>query len=247
VHINRHRAVIQCPNLPPLHCPTAPDGLIDVPEITATATHNTPLPDQPFQAHATIGNSNHPADLVAFHHATLFSPSLTTLEQAMIKQYLPPLPGFNIPTLRRFRPDLEATTMGHLDARRKNINSTKPRQQPTSERMTAEDGFPTQQTTRSHHCYLTIVEPKQLVYTDQTGRLPTASSTGHNYLMIAYDYDSNNILLRPFKSRAAEVLRATIKDIHLTLTNGGCQPKFHRMDNECSKEVKEFFTQNHIT
>jgi hypothetical protein len=108
VNINQHRAVIQCPNLPPLHCPTAPDGLIDVPVDTNTATHSASLPDQPFQAHATIGNSNHPADLVAFHHASLFSPSLTTLEQAMIKKYLPPLPGLNFPTLRRLRPDLEA-------------------------------------------------------------------------------------------------------------------------------------------
>ena len=41
---------------------------------------------------AAIGNSNHPADLVAFHHAALFSPTLDTLETAITNQYLPPLP-----------------------------------------------------------------------------------------------------------------------------------------------------------
>jgi hypothetical protein len=85
------------------------------------------------------------------------------------------------------------------------------------------------------------------VYTDQTGRFPVPSSTGNNYLVIAYDYNSNSILLWPIKDRLTESLIAAIQDIHNTLRKGGCQPQFHRMDNKCSQAIKEYFNHNNIT
>jgi hypothetical protein len=63
---------------------------------------------------------------------------------------------------------------------------------------------------------------KNIVYTDQTGRFPVPSSTGNNYLLIAYDYDSNTILMRPIKDRSVQSLHTTIQDVHDTLTRGGC-------------------------
>ena len=93
---------------------------------------------EPFVALAAIGNSNHPADLVAFHHAALFSPTLDTLETAITKQYLPPLPGLTLHTLRKHRPSLEATAMGHMDAKRKNIQSTKNKSRKPNE---SDDGW----------------------------------------------------------------------------------------------------------
>ena len=223
---------------------------------------------EPFMALAAIGNSNHPADLVAFHHAALFSPTLATLETAISKQYLPPLPGLTLSTLRKYKPDLEATAMGHMDAKRKNIQSTKPKRSKRRKNTIDDDGwtlvqsikesqpdeatseghcrYPQQNTERSHHCYIATAEPKNIVYTDQTGRFPVPSSSGNNYLLIAYDYDSNNILLRPIKDRSAKSLHTAIKDVHETLTLGGCQPKYHRMDNECPQLVKDYFNQEKI-
>jgi hypothetical protein len=82
-------------------------------------------------------------------------------------------------------------------------------------------------------CFLAAAEPRHIVNLDQTGRLPQPSSSGNNYLLVAYDYDSNAILMRPIKDRSAEALTMGIQDIHNTLAKGGCQPKFHRMDYEC--------------
>jgi hypothetical protein len=64
--------------------------------------------------------------------------------------------------------------------------------------------------------------------------------------LIAYDYDSNAILMRPIKNRKAETLTAAIHDVHNTPTKGGCQPKFHRMDNECPQQVKEYFQKREV-
>ena len=60
-------------------------------------------------------NRNTPADIVAFHHNALWSPSLSTLETAITKQFLPALLGLSLQALQKHPPSLEATTMGNLD------------------------------------------------------------------------------------------------------------------------------------
>jgi hypothetical protein len=64
--------------------------------------------------------------------------------------------------------------------------------------------------------------------------------------LIAYDYDSNAILMRPIKNRTAEALTATIQDVHNTLAKGGCQPKFHRLDNKCPQQVKDYLKKRDV-
>jgi Reverse transcriptase (RNA-dependent DNA polymerase) len=223
---------IHCPSGDIIHCPRRDDGLWALPathqQLALTAT-STPI------AHST------PADLVAFAHAALFSPAVSTLTVALQKRFLPPFPGLTLATLRKYPPPLEATTMGHLDNRRKNIQSTKT---PPID----DDPFPEQtpDNNRSNQCYLAAADLRHVVYTDQTGRLPQPSSSGNNYILVAYDYDSNAILLRPIRNRTAEALTAAMADIHTTLTKGGCRPHYHRLDNECPQQVKDYFTSRNV-
>jgi hypothetical protein len=151
-------------------------------------------------AMATTDNSHGPADTVAFHHPALFSPALSTVKTTIQKGCLPHLPGLKAHPLTKYPPPLEATTMRHLDNRRKNIKSTK-KESTQNNTNDNQDAFPTQPINKdkTHTCYVTTEEPRQIVCTDQTGRFPIPSSTGNNYLLIAYDYDSNSILLRPIK------------------------------------------------
>jgi hypothetical protein len=120
--------------------------------------------------------------------------------------------------------------MGHLDSKCKNTQSTAKRKTQDKEWTTVgrkgkagkpstttpdeehEDTFPALYTQRCHQVYLATSEPKQLVYSDQTGRFPVLSSAGKQYLLIAYNYDSNNILQRPLQSKRAECLTAAIQD-----------------------------------
>jgi hypothetical protein len=47
------------------------------------------------------------------------------------------------------------------------------------------------------------------IYTDQTGRFPVVSSKGNKYIIILYDYDSNEILAKPINDRTShELLKA---------------------------------------
>jgi hypothetical protein len=65
------------------------------------------------------------ANLVAFAHATLFSPSLSTLEKALNNGYLTNFPGLNAQSLRKFPPASVLMAKGHLDQTRKNQRPTR--------------------------------------------------------------------------------------------------------------------------
>ena len=239
IHFEGTTCHIKCPGSQTITCQANDQGLWAL-HIDALQA----LTDQPQLAAMTtptIGNSCTPADIVAFHHAALFSPSISTImAMALKKGYIPPLPGLTETLLRKYTPDLEATTMGHLDNRRQHIQSTKPRQVHFTEDL-VDEPYPAPTQDRTHSCFLSVHEPKHIVYTDQTGRFPHPSNSGNNYLLIAYEYDSNSILMRPYPNKTAPVLTATIANIHDTLTRGGCKPQFHRLDNECPAELKAYF------
>ena len=44
---------------------------------------------------------------------------------------------------------------------------------------------------------------KQTIYTDQTGKFPTKSSKGNQYIMVIAKLDSDAILFEPVRSKAA--------------------------------------------
>jgi hypothetical protein len=186
--------------------------------------------------------------LIAFAHGALGNPALSTMETALVKGFIPPFPGVTLKSFRKNPPRSEATTMGHVDNIRKNTRSTK--KTPKKPPLPPADpyDFPPQpeDTTRTHTCFLAVTDTKQCVYTDQTGRLPQPSSDGNNYILIAYDYDSNCIFMRPLRNRKAETLRAAVTNIHTTLSKGGCKPKFHRLDNECPQLLKDYFVREGI-
>ena len=88
-----------------------------------------PICSPPLPVHTTAAAIGTPkmAELVAFAHATLFSPALSTLEIALQKVYLTNFPGLTVNTLRRNPPWSPATVKGHLDQIQQNRQSTQPR------------------------------------------------------------------------------------------------------------------------
>ena len=87
-----------------------------------------------------------------------------------------------------------ATAKGHLDLERKNLQST------ATSTIDIEH-FPPKATTKSLHCYSTIIPAPDngKTYTDQTGRFPYQSSRGNKYIFLLYNYDANAILCEAIK------------------------------------------------
>ena len=75
---------------------------------------------------ATTVNSATPGELVAFAHAALFPPSLSTLHGALARNFLPSnFLGLTTRYLTKHPPPSVAMIKGHLDQTRKNQCSTK--------------------------------------------------------------------------------------------------------------------------
>ena len=56
--------------------------------------------------------------------------------------------------------------------------------------------------------------------------------------MIAYDYDSNNILVEPIKLRTSLHIKNAFQTVRKVLCSRGLKPKTQVLDNECSKVLK---------
>jgi hypothetical protein len=82
------------------------------------------LPSASHQANAAIGSAS-PADLVAFAHAAMFLPALSTLAQAQSNGYLSNFPGLSSAVLCKYPPQSAPMIKGHLDQVCQNTQSTK--------------------------------------------------------------------------------------------------------------------------
>jgi hypothetical protein len=194
-------------------------------------------------AATAINQSTRPKDMVAFAHASLFSPAITTLEAALRKNLIPNFPGLTLKSLQAHPPNSMATAKGHLDQSRKNQRSTKqpvPRPDNGLHPAAAPPGITTQE------CYAALLEPTGRTFSDQTGRFILPSSKGNNYLFVLYDFDSNSIHAEPIPDRTAESILAAFTVTHAKLVTAGLRPKLHRLDNECSTILKQFMLDEDI-
>ncbi|KAI2496640.1 hypothetical protein MHU86_17843 [Fragilaria crotonensis] len=90
--------------------------------VPPVISDTTPSPGEPpllLQHSYAATHSATPAELVAFAHAALFSPALSTLTKALDRGYLPQCMGLTSQALRKHPPHSVATIKGHLDQTRK--------------------------------------------------------------------------------------------------------------------------------
>ncbi|GAX19836.1 hypothetical protein FisN_11Lu298 [Fistulifera solaris] len=223
---------------------------VPVPHVPVTPAPWPPPCPLPHPIAARAIGAPATAELVAFAHASLFLPALSTLEAA--RGFLTNFPGLTLSSLRKYPPRSLAMHKGHMDQIRKNLKSTKLQPHPASDAIlfpdndAAEDHQPPQLTARTHYCYVNVIEPTGQIYTDQTGKFITPSTTGNNYLMVLYDYDSNSIWAQPYPTKTSASLLTAYKKLHNRLVRGGLRPRLQRLDNEASHELKEFMTDEDI-
>ena len=72
------------------------------------------------------------------------------------------------------------------------------------------------------------------------------SDRGHNYILVAYHYDANNILTTPLKNRTGTCILIVKSKIHDKLRKRGLTPKLHIMDNEVSEVLNKYFEDSDI-
>eukprot|EP00957_Ditylum_brightwellii_P056683 4296019-Ditylum_brightwellii.AAC.1 len=91
-----------------------------------------------------------------------------------------------------------ATAKGHLTRNRKNIQSTK-QESNSSDSEEILEAFPAQENTNEKDIFIALAiidQYNHVVYTDLTGKFPKTAQSGMQYILVAYHYVSNAIVIR---------------------------------------------------
>lgn len=240
--------------------------LWSVPVEVITNTTEPPIDNNNHHSANIVNHVLRTKELVAFAHAALFSPTLTTLQKAIRNNLLVGFPGLTLSSIRDFPPITPATIKGHLDQNRQNkapstkrvheipylpidvnISNITDNQPNDIDATHNNDTYPTNEEP-TQYCYAALlpIEKTGQVYSDQTGRFPTTSSMGNTQIFVLYDYDSNSIHAHPMQSKSANDILLAYTTVANTLIKAGLRPKLQKMDNECSLILKNYMEQEQI-
>ena len=230
------------------YIPKAPTNAYVLPSSNLKAPNaNTSNSSHLSQANNATTLSN-AAKMVQYSHATLFSPTISTLKTALEKGFIQNFPGLTLNNLKQYKPNSLATAKGHLDQIRANQKSTKPSQLPTPDNDLHDCLFPQEIIDQQHneYCFATFFDCTQHSFSDQTGRFPVTSLSGHKYIFLLYHYDTNYIYPQAIKDRSAPTILSAFQTALNLLKSCGHKPKLHTLDNECSALLKEYLSQQDI-
>ena len=195
------------------------------------------------------------AQRIAFYHASMFSPALSTFCDAIEANRLSSWPELTVDQVKRHPPQSVAMVKGHLDQQRTNVQSTQPKDvsvtpTPDSSPDQYEDDLnPAAEeplALNSHFLYAACETITGKVFTDQTGRFLTASDTGNKDMLVLYDYDSNYIHVEPMKDKTGAEILAAYKRAHSLLCSRGLKPQLQKLDNEASAALREFLVSENV-
>ena len=214
-------------------------------------------------------------ELVQYLHGAAFSPVKSTLEKAVKLNFFKTWPGLTAEVLKHL-PTSQSTVQGHQHQDRQNLQSTKytttqstdmeairkhfvklkAKQKPGQSirdvllQELDDDSFPLSPTpnNKTNDVAYMIINRHEVntAYTDLTGRFPCRSSSGNEYVMIAYHYDGNCIVGKALKDRKKDTIRKTWQALHDTFKTAGVAPNTYVMDNEISLEFITTLEQNSV-
>jgi hypothetical protein len=177
--------------------------------------------------------------LIQYLHATAGSPVKATWLAAIKRGYFHSWPGLTYETAARYCPTPDATIKGHMAQHRQHVRSTKT----TPATMQPIRPPPAHST----HTVGLLEIPLNKLFTDDTGRFPIRARSGNQYLMVAYHYTTNAILIRPFASKADAHRIPAYTAIMQRFKTKGQSVDIHILDNEASAAYRAAITANGCT
>lgn len=173
------------------------------------------------------------AQRVAFHHASLGSPPLTTLIEAVRRNFVA-IHGFTAESIRRHPPGTLATDKGHLDRVRQGLRSSRhriPVAHPPAER-------PPGPGKRRQEC--------TALHMDATGDFPVPARSGHRAILTFVLEDTGYIHLEPIASNSSAHVTKAFKRATDWFSERHIDVDFLFLDNAISLELKSHCRRNGI-
>ena len=111
-------------------------------------------------------------------------------------------PACTVKNVNKHFPESDETVKGHMNHQRQGVRPTKPKdlQEPNA---SSEIGK------KERYVYIKVVDPwdpKETIYTDQTGAFPATAQSEARYVMTMATIDANALLLCPIKNRTDQEL-----------------------------------------
>ena len=109
---------------------------------------------------------------------------MSTLLRAILSGRLLTPPGLTIGLIMKHLPNSIATNIGHQDKEAKNLRST---QAPATYTSPVDPGLTPLSKARSHNICIMLLPSSTILksYSDQTGKFPTISSCGNQYIFFS--------------------------------------------------------------
>ena len=200
-------------------------------------------------------------ELAQYLHKACFSPAISTFLTAIKNNHFTTWPGLTEDLIKNHLPVSEATVKGHMKEERHGLQSTQPRKQstvpskepapnpkpPDPEWTLMNDMNPVKQEneTKTNQVAFSLHHNKNnrhKGFMDLTGRFPFKSAREMEYLLIAYVYDANAILVEPLKNKQAKTITDAWERIHVKCRKAGMEANTWVLDNETSATLETAFT-----
>ena len=92
-----------------------------------------------------------------------------------------------------------------------------------------------------------VYDPKETMYTDQTGKFPHVSSRGNKYMMVLTEIDSNSIWVEPMKNKTEGEMILARRRALTRMKACGIAPKKQVLNNEASAAYNQEMAESNMT
>ena len=181
-------------------------------------------------------------DLAIYYHRSAFCPVHSTYITATNNGNFSLWPGITAELIAMHLTKSLTTAKCHAKLARKNVWSPRP-QDPTPDLSVTSDP-PPELDTRTKTIRITVVKPSDSLATDLTGRFPTISSRGYNYIIVCYIYDTNGIIVCPMKNRSVAEHIPVYKEIFSYLEKRGLHPAVQKWTMNVPKSSRTLLWMN---
>jgi hypothetical protein len=169
------------------------------------------------------------------------SPSLPTFINCIKRGYIT-LPGLSADMIRRNMPNPIATSLGHLDALRQGLRSTK---KPVVLDVAEEDepnyiATPDDLADTQHFGIMCREFSNSALYADAAGRFPVTSRGGTQYMLVFYSESTNYIHVERMANRQGSTYLAAYQRAATFFSQNDVSITDMFLDNEASDEVRVY-------
>ena len=167
---------------------------------------------------------------IRYLHAAAGYPTKRTWVKAIAKGNYISWPLLTVKNVNKYFPESEETQYGHMRGQRQGVRSTKVKAETEAEETPK---------AKEHDIHIMVYDPKEVMYTDQTGKFPHMSSRGNKYTMVLTEIDTNSIWVEAMKNKTEGEMILARRRALARMKRCGILPKKQVLDNEASANYKQ--------